>query len=706
MSDVTRGWLRFNRTLLLRVKYQNESERDQDRLNKFNLPSKNRPNPLTPDEEDSFRPQLLELAKYRHATEASLTSALAAHRSRALVQHQRFNCSKDERDFMNRIIHDSTITCKPADKNLGLALVNTSWYDAELKRMLSDTGTYRRFRNDKSLTVTICNRAHENISLVKLKTLLYDELQLLLGRHRATLARWSGVPDDQVAKYIHSKIGKTTSELPQIYLLIKVHKPNGLCGRPIVPCTKWITTPASVLVDHLLQEILKAAKVPWIVKDTKSLVNEFETIHTSRRRSDMIFVTADIASLYTNISTVDGLKLIRAFLVEHDVPTERIDLIMDLLTFVMNQSFLTFKDIIYRQIDGTAMGTACAPTYANIFVFQLEKNIMHEFADSLAFYRRFLDDIFAYISADAADRFMARMNSLHPKLRFEFSTHPTEIAFLDLTIFKGERFHADGRFDLRVHQKKMNLYLYIPYLSYHTDATKRSFIQTELMRYIRNTSAQADYNSLKAVFYQRLRDRGYPHSFLVPIFESIHYTDREYFLYPSAELSSHPGLTARPPRSQCLLKRLARAAINARWSSNTHSALSPPVFIVPYTPLSHAVPTRAILSHRWDCVHAQLGLPRPIIAYQNFPSLMTKLVYSTRWTKRAGKSSQCQRRLSRRSIQSALPSLQVPISRNRPHLVTTIQMALSQWRSTQLTISDVHLKQRHSVPLIYRPSRP
>ena len=34
----------------------------------------------------------------------------------------------------------------------------------------------------------------------------------------------------------------------------------------------------------------------------------------------------------------------------------------------------------------------------------------------------------------------------------------------------------------------MNLYLYIPYNSFHTDAMKRSFIQTELMRYIRNSS--------------------------------------------------------------------------------------------------------------------------------------------------------------------------------------------------------------------------
>ena len=36
----------------------------------------------------------------------------------------------------------------------------------------------------------------------------------------------------------------------------------------------------------------------------------------------------------------------------------------------------TFKENTYHQIDGTAMGTACAPIYANIVVYMLERSVL------------------------------------------------------------------------------------------------------------------------------------------------------------------------------------------------------------------------------------------------------------------------------------------------------------------------------------------
>jgi hypothetical protein len=44
---------------------------------------------------------------------------------------------------------NQTITIKSADKNLGLVMVDTSWYEEEPKRMLSDRVTYKAF-NDKA----------------------------------------------------------------------------------------------------------------------------------------------------------------------------------------------------------------------------------------------------------------------------------------------------------------------------------------------------------------------------------------------------------------------------------------------------------------------------------------------------------------------------------------------------------------------------
>jgi hypothetical protein len=530
------------------------------------------------------------------------------------MQQQRSNFTMDDQSFIRNLIDDPNITCKPADKNLGLVLVDTAWYNSELQRMLSDTNTYAKFNN----TLKIGDKQWDYTSST-VSTLLYDELQRIVMRNDAALLNWNPDAHKQILKFVRGRIDRTNAVIPSIYLLIKVHKPKGLCGRPIVPCTNWVTAPASILVDHLLQEIAQRAKIAHIVKDTKSLVNELEHTHISYKNG--LFVTADIASLYTNIDTVMGLKLVRQFLEEQQVDAAHQGLIMDLLSFVMHHSYLTFEDQVYHQIDGTAMGTQTAPIYANIIVYVLERSVIAHFGHHLYLYRRFLDDVFAYIDPLFADEFMIRMNQLHPKLKFEFSTHPTEAIFLDLNIHKGERFHGEeGIFDLKVHQKSMNLYLYIPYTSFHTDDSKRSFIQTELMRYIRNSSNQGYYNELKHTFYTRLRDRGYPHTFLEPIFNSIHYVDRKYFLYPSADLLSHPELHRDPPRSRCLTRRIERSKTGEETSN-------PPVFVIPYTPLSHILPTRYVLTRHWDILQSAISIPRPIIAYQTYPSLMVKLVH-------------------------------------------------------------------------------
>lgn len=624
LHEPTRGWPRFSRTLFHRLLHQTaEPEKhlaapaDARALSKFMLP--------TPPRDSTQRETLLRaqlsaelnaLDQYRRNTLDRLSSFV----NNPLISHaaasQRSNHSPSDASFVRSLLHDRSITIKPADKNLGMVLVETSWYEAELKAMLANRITYAKFEG----FITVNGRQHK-CSVKQLPAKLHEQLKLLAKRFFAVLLHWHPQLAEKMNAFLERRITASTATLPSIYLLIKVHKASGLCGRPIVPSTRWVTTPASILADHLLQQIMREANIPWLVKDTKSLIVDLEQTPIAEREG--VFITADIASLYTNIDTKMGLEQVRLFLHEQNVPQERMELLMALLSFVMENSYLSFKDCVYHQIDGTAMGTSVAPVYANIVVYMLERDTVRQMGADLRLYRRFLDDVFAFIRRDRAVEFQTRLNSLTPKLRFEFSSDPHEAAFLDLHIYKGPRFLQSGIFDLRVHQKKMNLYLYIPFRSFHTTAAKRAFIQTELMRYIRNSSSIEAYIDLKHIFYTRLRDRGYPHAFLQPLFQSIFYCDRPYFLSSSAALPQHPLLPLSPPRSACLLKRLARAE-----SAQTSSS---PVLIVPFTPLSRLVPTRQILCAQWELLQTAFAarpLPRPIIAYQSLPSILTQLVYA------------------------------------------------------------------------------
>lgn len=625
-DDSTRGLQRFSRTLKQRLLFDRSAEL-VPYLSKFAVKSthSHRSAQYFEDQERPGQWRSFDLLdKYQRATDDLLRCSTELEHHRTLVKQQRRNHTSVDAAFLRRIMTDSSITIKPADKNLGMVLVDTEWYNRELNRMLQDRVTYAPFK-----TTRVVKGKTTPFTFSQLQKELLEQFDKTVSRHKSSLKLWNPHYADAIVKYLKRAVTSTTCTLPAIYLLIKVHKASGLCGRPIVPSTRWLTTPASVVVDHLLQEIVRAANIPHIVKDTKSFVVELEqTILPTR---DGIFVTADIASLYTNIDTEMGLQLVRRFLVEQNVNPGHTELIMDLLTFVMRNSYLQFRDLILHQIDGTAMGTAAAPTYANIVVYMLEKSTIEDMSanNTLFLYRRFLDDIFAYLERGAVEEFKSRMNRLHPKLRFDFVVHSSEAAFLDLLVHKGPRFSEHNIFDLSVHQKKMNLYLYIPYHSFHSDAMKRSFIQTELMRYIRNSSQRDDYSRLKRIFYQRLRDRGYPSFFLLPIFNSVFYADRCFFLWPSATLHLHPLLHSQPPQSACLQRRLHRWKLTQSSLASPSPQQPPPVFVIPYSPLSRLVPTRSLLCKHWDLIQDALDstIPKPIIAYQSSPSLLKTLVY-------------------------------------------------------------------------------
>ena len=95
--------------------------------------------------------------------------------------------------------------------------------------------------------------------------------------------------------------------------------------------------------------------------------------------------------------------------------------------------------------------------------------------------------------------------------------------------------HENGRLITQPYQKPLNRYLYLPYTSYHPTHAKKSFIKAELLRYVRLSSKKYDFLQIKEKFFVRLRNRGYPVWFLIPIFEEVKYESRNKLLKPRAK---------------------------------------------------------------------------------------------------------------------------------------------------------------------------
>ena len=80
-----------------------------------------------------------------------------------------------------------------------------------------------------------------------------------------------------------------------------------------------------------------------------------------------------------------------------------------------------FDDILYKQLDGLAVGNPIAPYDANLFLSHLEEIIFHDCpADCTPnFYKRYLDNTFAsFDNKNEGNTFLDYINNLHLNIKF------------------------------------------------------------------------------------------------------------------------------------------------------------------------------------------------------------------------------------------------------------------------------------------------
>ena len=131
---------------------------------------------------------------------------------------------------------------------------------------------------------------------------------------------------------------------------------------------------------------------------------------------------------------------------------------------------------------------------------------------------------------DFALQFCNKIGSMRKTLTIKQKISTESVDFLDITLYKGQRFLNKRILDLKVYQKPINLYLYIAFDSNEPIHIKRGLIKTELIRYCRISSDELSFQEISSFFFCRLKDRGYPIDFLKKEFKKVKYADRAYYL--------------------------------------------------------------------------------------------------------------------------------------------------------------------------------
>ena len=129
----------------------------------------------------------------------------------------------------------------------------------------------------------------------------------------------------------------------------------------------------------------------------------------------------DVTSLYTNILQEEGIITVcnayRKFYKDNPpIPTHYL---REMLTLILKENSFQFNGKNYLQIHGTAMGTKMAVAFANIFMANIETQILSKNVIKPTVWKRYIDDIFSLwdISKPDIEQFIEQANSHHPTVQ-------------------------------------------------------------------------------------------------------------------------------------------------------------------------------------------------------------------------------------------------------------------------------------------------
>ena len=224
--------------------------------------------------------------------------------------------------------------------------------------------------------------------------------------------------------------------------------------------------------------------------------------------TDALLVTCDVKSLYTNIQSQKGLKALERVYrkSELSMPFEEIK---RLLEISLTHNDFEFNGQWYLQVSGTAMGKKYAPNYANIFMADFEQEIMSKAEHKPTMYLRYLDDIYMVWekSREELDQFIHLFNTQDDSIKIVTVISETSVDFLDVTVFKGNRFKHHNILDTKVYFKPTDTHELLDRHSFHPSHTFDGLVKSQLIRFLKICNNMEDFHTACSALFKALKER-------------------------------------------------------------------------------------------------------------------------------------------------------------------------------------------------------
>ena len=139
-----------------------------------------------------------------------------------------------------------------------------------------------------------------------------------------------------------------------------------------------------------------------------------EFMRTQRIKPNEILISFDVVSFFTKIPRDLAINVAHRKL-EHDSSLSdrtmlSVDDVVQLLEFCLNATYLTFRDQVFQQVHGMAMGSPVSVVIANMVMENVEERALTTFDKPPVFWKRYVDNVCCVVMSDWLERFHRHIN--------------------------------------------------------------------------------------------------------------------------------------------------------------------------------------------------------------------------------------------------------------------------------------------------------
>ena len=330
------------------------------------------------------------------------------------------NLIKAQNIALRELKRDRDCIVLTADKRVAMVIMDRQDYINKLNSLLNQN-TYRSIPRDP--TNTIKNKLISILKRVKYQTGL----------------------DSNTYKSMYC-----TGCVPlKFYGLPKIHKPDTPL-RPIVSSCGSVTYGVAKELAKILKQLV--GKSPHHINSTQDFVEQVK--HITLAPGECLS-SYDVSVLFTSVPVDPALNIIKDLLEKDHTLKERtvmaVSSIILLLEFCLKNTYFSFQDQFYEQVEGAAMGSPVSPIVANLYTEYFEQKALSTAPNPLRFWCRLVDDTFVIQKEGNKQGFLQHINSVDPAIKFtvEDNKEDWSIPFLD-TIVKPE---GDGTLSITEYRK-------------------------------------------------------------------------------------------------------------------------------------------------------------------------------------------------------------------------------------------------------------